>query len=369
MNNDKLENIEAITCLIIISINSILLSTSQALVKQCSSSSLINVIFITIITLIITFIFCFLSKSFIGRNILDISEFLGGRFFKIFVGLLFSAYLTYRSAIFIKRISNCLQIVYYPMTNIIFIITLFCIATVLVNFLKNNSIFKSTVLITPLLFATVILVFIGNTKNFNFENIYPLLGNGIKTTFFSGLTNIFSFSGLIYMFFLPSKLKNPEKYTKIALSSILLTSIFLLFSVACLMLFFNDTLTSSELFPFYVSVRYIEFGTFFQRLDAIFLFLCIFGFICVFSLNTFIVTDILKNICNLSDRKPLTFPYILIVFGIALSIRKNSNLEFLSTNISRILFLIIAIIIPFLILLSANIKNNGNTKNLIGGKK
>lgn len=362
MENQKLENFEAISFFVILSINGMILSTSQILVNTCASSSLLNVLFITFITLIITVIFCLLSKQFIGKGLLDISEFLGGKVLKIIIGLIFVVYFTFRAALYLKRISDCLQIIYYPMTNVIFIVSLFCIAAGIVATYKNNSIFKSAVLILPLLFSTVILIFIGNSKNFNFENIYPLLGNGIKSTFLSGISNIFAFCGLIYLFFLPPKLKKPEKITKISLISVILSAIFLLFSTANILFLFGDQFSTTELFPLYISVRSIEFGTFFQRLDAVFLFLCVLGFITVLSLNTYITIDILKNITCVSDKKPFILAYLLTVFGIALCLKLHSTIEFLEGNISKVFFIVLAIVIPFIILIAANIK-----KKIVGG--
>lgn len=362
MENSKLENLEAIAFIVILSVNCMILSTSQVLVNTCASSSLLNGLFITVITLILTFLFCLLSKQFLGKGLLEISEFLGGKPFKIILGLLFTAYFIFRASLLLKKISNCLQIVYYPMTNIIFIACLFCIAAGMVATLKNGSVFKSAVLVFPILFITIVFVFLGNSKNFNFENIYPIFGNGIKTTFLSGISNTFAFGGFIYLFFLPSKLKNPEKVTKISLVSIALSAVFLLFSSASIMLLFGDQFSNTELFPLYVSVRSIEFGTFFQRLDSIFLFLCVLGFICALSLNAYVVMDILKEITNTSDRKPFVFAYLLTVFGISLCFKLNSTLAFLEDTVSKILFALLAVIIPFFVLISANIK-----KKIVGG--
>lgn len=364
MENQKLENLEAIAFFVIISINSMILSTSQLLVNMCASSSLLNVLFITFILLIVTTIFCILSKQFLGKSLLDISEFLGGKILKIIIGLIFVIYLTFRASLFLKNISDCLQIIYFPMTNVIFIASLFCISTGIVATLKNNSVFKSAVLLLPILMAIVILVFIGNCKNFNFENIYPLLGKGIKTTFLNGISNVFAFCGIIYLFFLPPKLKNPEKITKISLISIILSAIFLLFSCGNIMFLFGDQFTNTELFPLYVSVRSIEFGTFFQRLDSIFLLLCILGFICALSLNTYIAIDILKNITNCSDKKPFIFAYILSTFALAIALKLNSTVDILEDNVSKIAFLLLAILLPFIILVSANIKKKITGRNL-----
>lgn len=362
MKNSNLENIEAIAFIVILSINCMILSTSQILINTCASSSLLNVLFITFIILIITFFFCLLSKQFVGKDLLDISEFLGGKSLKIIIGIIFIAYFIFRASVFLKKISNCLQIVYYPMTHIIFIVALFCITTGIVINLKNNSLFKSAIFIFPILFITIILIFIGNSKNFNFENIYPIFGNGVKTTFLTGTSDIFAFCGFIYLFFLPSKLKNPEKITKISLISLSLSALFLFFSCANIMFLFGDQFSNTELFPLYVSVRSIEFGTFFQRLDSVFLFLCVLGFICALSFNAYIVTDILKNITCSSDSKPFIFAYLLTVFALSLTLKLNSTLTSLEDTISKILFIILALIIPFILLVFANIK-----KKIVGG--
>ena len=249
------------------------------------------------------------------------------------------------------------------MTNIIYIIALFIIATGIICQFKNNSITKSAVLILPILFLIIVLIFIGNLKNFSFENIYPILGYDVKTTLFTGLSNLFAFSGIAYLLFLPSRLKHPKKFYKISIISVVLSGIFLLLALGNIVLLFGDTLSNVSVFPLYLCVRYIEFGTFFQRLDAVFLFLCTIGAISFLCLNTFLVVDILKNITNLSDSKPLIYPYLLFLFAIALSIRKNSTLQFMENSVSKILFFTIVISFTFIVLISANIK-----KKLKGGK-
>ena len=176
MENSKLENIEAIAFLSIISINSMILSTSQELIRSCTSASLITALVVSLLAIITVIIFCLLSKSFSGKGLLDITDFLGGKTLKFIIGLIFIAYFTFRASLFLKKICDCLQIVYYPMTNVLFIALLFCIATGLVLYLKNNSLFKVSVLILPVILTSVILIFIGNGKNFNFQNIFPILG-------------------------------------------------------------------------------------------------------------------------------------------------------------------------------------------------
>lgn len=356
MENSKLENIEAIAFLSIISINGMILSTSQELIRSSTSASLITALVVSVLAIIVAIIFCFLSKRFSGKGLLDISDFLGGKPLKFIIGLIFIAYFTFRASLFLKKICDCLHIVYYPMTNVLFIALLFCIATGMILCFKNNSLFKVSVLILPIILVSVILIFIGNGKNFNFQNIFPILGNGIKPTFISGLSNIYAFYGIAYLLFIPNKLKHPEKMQKITLVAIIISALFLLISSANILFLFGEKFSNTEFFPLYISVRSIEFGTFFERLDSMFLLLCILAFVPVLSLNAYVVTDIFKNITNISDNKPIIFAYLLTVLGIMMCYKLNSTILFLETTLSKILLIVFGIILPFVILILANIK-------------
>lgn len=356
MKEEKIGTIEAIIFLSMICLNNIILSSSGFILDKCGSSSLLNVVLITIITLIITFLIGISLKQFKGKNLLDLSNLLGGKVLKTIIGLIFVVYFTFRASIFLKKISECLQVVYYPMTNSIFILASFCIATGIIFSFKKYSIFKSSAFIVPMLFISIILIFIGNSPHFSLYNMFPILGEGIDSTFISGMSNIFAFSCIPYLWFLSSKLKKPDKITKVGIISIAISGVFLLFTVANILFLFSNTLRNSELFPTYLSVRYIEFGTFFQRLDAVFLFLCTLGFIGTLCINSYAAIDVLKNITNVSDSMPIVFPYLLTIFGCSLLIKENNFLNILEYDVSKILFFILGLAIPFIIIISAIIK-------------
>ena len=170
------------------------------------------------------------------------------------------------------------------------------------------------------------------------------------------------FTGLAYLLFIPSKLQSPKKLMKISLIAILLSSIFLIFSCANILFLFSENFSDTEFFPLYISVRNIEFGTFFERLDSMFLLICILSFIPVLSFNAYTIIDIFKNITNISNEKMIFFAYILTIFGIAMCYKLNSTILFLETKFSKILFIVFGIIVPFVLLILANIKKKINDK-------
>ena len=79
---EKITNFEAISFLLILTIAGIVLSTNKVLITGSKSASLLNVFYITILAIVLVYILCLLSKKFIGQNILDVSEYLGGKILK-----------------------------------------------------------------------------------------------------------------------------------------------------------------------------------------------------------------------------------------------------------------------------------------------
>ena len=356
MENEKIGNIQAIALVVISTMCTVFMSVKQLIIADCASSSLINVVYVFAIALILTLVFCTLSKKFSGKSILDISYFLGGRVLEFIVGIIFIAYFVLTAAILLKKLCSCLQIVYYPMTNIKFILLPFAIATTIIVYFKRDSSFKASVIIFPLLILVICLIFIGNIKNFDINSIYPILGNGINSTFLYGATNLYVFNAISYLYFLPPKLREPKKFKFIAFISITISAILLFLIVANLLFTFGYNLSSTELFPLYLSVRYIEFGTFFQRLDAIFLSFCVLNFICFLCLNTTVCIGIFKQITHLSDKHLVIFPHVATLIGFSMLIKSIPKLLIWESSISKWFFFLITIGLTFIILVSARIK-------------
>lgn len=361
----KISNYEAICGFLIISIANLVLTSGKILIKSEKSASILNSLFVSILALLIFLIMSKYLKKFNGKNLIDLSEILGGKYFKFLIGFLYIVYFFIRYAIFLRKIGDAMQLIYYPLTHIVFIIALITISSGIVSSIGNNSIFKSTSILLPLIYSTIILIFIGNSKNFNFNNIFPILGNGLSETFLSGSSNIFVFNGLIYLYFIPHKLKNPEKIQKIGIIFWFFNFIYLLFCISDIVLLFNNVTNHSELPPLYMSVRYIEFGTFFQRLDSAAIFIYILGLLCTLAINLTITLDIIKQITNISNTKPLLYPCLLISFSIALSLNPNTVVEIFENQISKALYIILVIIIPLFIFIFTTLKQKNEKKEAI----
>ena len=357
MTEKKIGNIEAIAVVLTVMINHIILNLPKSIISTTSSGSIINVIFVTLIAFIIVYLISQLLKNFPSLDILDISKFLGGKVLKFIIGALFLCYLIFTISIVLRSFSETLKIIFFPRTPVQIIMLLFLLAIVFVNKLGFQAIARSNLFFMPIILFSILFIFVANFGNYTVQRVFPLLGNGAVSTFLSGISNLFAFGGIAYLYFLPPHLKEQKDYTKIAFSAIGVSGIFLLMSVTTLLLLFPLLTSSEEILPLYLAARFIEFGRFFQRLDAVFVFTWIISMACYLSLALYFATNIFKKITNIQYSKWVIGLIASICCGIALIPQDLKQISFLENNVYKFIILILVIGVGLGILIFANIKN------------
>ena len=356
MDDTKIGNKEAIALLLTITFNLIILNVTKSIIDVTLSASLLNILYIGIITIIFTCTICYFLKKFPTFDLIDISKYLGGDLLKWIIGLAYIAYFIFFGGILLHLFSSFLQIIYFPMTKLFYIILIFIIATILSCSMRHNTIYRSTLIFLPLLVVSILLLFFADIPYYEVEKIYPIFGNGLFTTFVSGLCNMFAFQALAYIYFIHPMLKNPEQIMKISVTAIVLSCIFLLISVAIILFMFSGFVETDELMPLYSATKYIEFGSFFRRLDSIYLLIWIITFISYLSITLKFSSNILKKLTN--SKNELVFIILLAICILLVSLWSKSYTisTYYSNIVYKYTFFILVIGISFLVLLSATIK-------------
>lgn len=356
MSKIKMGTHEAILVILTMLIPLTVISTPKIYINELKSSALLNILYVTIISVCISFLIYKLFKSFPEKDILDISDFLGGKIFRNIIGSIFIFYFIVSSSIFIRDFSESLNVIYYPYTDVKYIALSFIFTLGVINsYGFSSSIVKTTVLIAPALFLSLILLFAGNIENFSFYRIFPILGDGIYNTFFLGLTNIGSFAGIIYLYLLPPLLKEPQKFKRVALLSTIISGILILICISSLLLMFSIFITVDEIMPLFTIGRYIEFGTFFQRFESIFLLIWTVSFCCYLVIACKFSSYIFTKMFNLKDSSPVFIIFTFLLYAITLLPPNFAVTDFYESYIHRY-FTIGVIILGIIILSLSNLK-------------
>jgi len=357
MNTEKIGYVEAIALISIVMINKIILNTPKDIIAKTGPSSWLNVIYISIISIIVVCLIAYLLKRFPGHDILDISEFLGGKPLKILIGVSYIILLIMLTTSIIKNLSETLRIIYFRTSPILFISLFFIGSSIICNrFSSLKVIAKANLIIAPGIFLSIIIILFSSIRNFMPQRIFPILGYGVNETFFSGLSNIFSFSGMLYLLFLPPLLDKPNKLKRMSIIAIVVSSIYLFLSVTCLLLSLSFTMHSDESFSLYVLTRNLEYGRFIQRVDAIFILIWIIAIISYINIPISICIYIFKKLTNISDTNSINYAINLLILALSIIPIEYAIFSNIFGKWVQYSFLILFFAISIPILIIANLK-------------
>lgn len=353
----KIGKFEAISLIVMITINQIIFNIPNTIIINTGSSAWLNVIVISIVAILLCLLVCRLFKSFPTHDIVDVSEYLGGKILKTIVGILYILFFIFIAGVLLRYLSTSLQLIYFEKSPIVFLLLLFLIPVVFAVKSGIKPISQVNLIITPIVLFSMLIILFATAKDFVPENLFPILGFGADKTFLIGLNNIFSFSCFAYLYFLIPILKNPEDFKKIAITSIIISAIYLFLSVICLLMIFPFIPFSDEMLSVYLLTRIIEFGKFFQRIDAIFIFvwiLCTFSFL---SITTELVNKILKKLTKIKNDKEMVYSICAIIFSVALLFKDIADMKYIQNVILKYIVILLVFVMSLAILILANFKH------------
>ncbi len=358
MNSDKLNAIEATFLVIIVTLAHIILNLPNTILSSVGSSAIINVLYISFLIFIFFLIVNKLFSSFPGKDILDVSEYVGGKTLKIITNILYTLSLTFTCGILILDFSEMLKLIYFPDAVVPFIVGIFLLTAVIVNKIGFKNVVKVNTLIVFVVLIAVVIVFAASFSHVDFQRIFPIMGKGINETFFSGILNIYAFAGLIYLYLIKPNLRNEKDYKKVGIASIILSSLYLLLSVASLLFLFPFLTTGTETLSVYMSTRAIKLGKFFERTDALFILVWIFAFLSYLSVIISYLTKINKKVWNAKHSSPIIYIIALLTLIATLIPTNSTQIRFIEDHIYKYLSLFLVFGYSFVILLIGYFKKN-----------
>ena len=346
MNNNKIGFVESVSLTLIVIISHILLNLPNEILGSTASSGPLNVIYISVLAVIVFLIFNKLFSPFKGKDILDVAEFVGGNILKKVVSIIYTLYIIFIAGILLLNFANTLKTIYLQDMPT----ELICLVFILIALIANQFGFKSVTItnaiILPFINVAILIIFFALFSRFVPERFFPLLGYGANNTFVLGLTNIFAFGEILLLFLMRSNYNDPNDSKKIGLTSIIFSGILLFLSITSLLLIFPFATGGEGILSIYMITRSIQFGTFFQRVDAFFILIWVLTFFSYISvllafalkitnkntkteksnvpafligLGIFIVTLIPQNIAQIRFAENVIYKYscLIIVFGMS----------------------------------------------------
>lgn len=356
MKDTKMGILQAASVIITVMISHIILNMPNHLIASTGSSTLLNLLYVFVISLFVFYIASKIFNLFPGKDILDICDYTGGKFLKNIFGIVICIYFITVSGFVIRTFSESLVLIYFPNIDRELVILMFVAITAAMNLFGFKAISRVTLITLPIILISIVVIFVSSFSSFIPQRALPILGYGAYDTFVSGLSNIFAFSSIFIAPFLIPYIGSGKNFRKAGLISIIVYSLYLILGVIALLFLIPSITEINNTLSIYILSRRVNFGQFIQRIDAIFILIwimSIFNYLAItmhFTLSTF------KKITNIKYERAMTFCFSAFLFVIALIPKTISDINLFERTTYKYASIIFVFFVTMIILFCAYFK-------------
>ena len=165
-SDNKIGKKEAIYFLLILIINQIILNIPKTIIQTTSTGSILNLVEVGFLAFIISIIIYKCFKNFKNSDIIDISEYLGGKSLKTIIGIGYIIFFALVICTVILKFISIIKVIYFPKAPHLYVFLFFFIAIAVANFFGKRSILKTNALIFPVIILSLFVILFGISRTY-----------------------------------------------------------------------------------------------------------------------------------------------------------------------------------------------------------
>lgn len=311
---------------------------------------------ITFIIIIYFSIVAALFKNVGSMDLIDISEKIGGRVFKVITGLLVSVFLVMNISTFLGAFSQTLKLISMDKSPLGYVELIFVIGCAAAAYFGIEAVVRINSFLVPVIIAGFILITIGVIPKFNFNNLFPVWGTGPVSLAQGSILKSSVFSSLLILFFMVPFFK--RKYIKrVGFLSIIISGMLLLWSTLAFLLVFPYQIAADKTIPIFQMARHMEYANISQRIESVSVLICSLSSLLYLGIMFTFLVHILEKTLSLKQSKPIILPLAIIAFSLT-NIIKKMNMDLVNTGIVNY-FWMTGLLLPLVILIFGAVKKVG----------
>ncbi|MGE5550745.1 MAG: GerAB/ArcD/ProY family transporter [Bacteroidota bacterium] len=339
----------------------IFLGFPREMARIGGTASWLVVTFAFLVTLVAFILMDTLLARFPGEDLIGIAQKVAGPFSFLTGFIFFASYLAI-TAIVMRLFAETFVIGVLPRTPIGVLTGLLLALLILANYFGIETISRMAMLFTPYILLFVLLVFLLTIPSMRIPNLMPLWGTGFAKIAWKSWAKSLIFAEITLLGFIAPLLREESRRRKIGLSALLVSFLIMVTTVIVFTLVFDYPGTKHLIFPIYHLARQISIAEFFQRVEAIFVFLWFFtatiGLAAVFHGATYTFA----RTFSLPTHRPLLFPLGVLAYGLSLLPASFAEATRLDLEVLRVYALLPLYLLPPLLLALALLRRQKGGK-------
>lgn len=337
MEDTKIGVWECIATIGCVNIIPLVLTIPTFTAQNFGTGSMFHTIYSIIIGAISLGILFRLFFKFPGKDFFEISEYAGGKFLKYLSYIIVIAYLLTSTVIVLSEFNENIRNILFKNAPSEYVYLLFIVGMFFGILSGIKGIFRTGMIIGPIILSALLFMFFALFENIDTTNYFPAFGNSFSNFFVEGGFRIEIFEGMFLILLMGGQLTNVKKAS---IGSFILVSFIVLLVSALLFGIIPYPTTPENYFPFFELSRFISFGRFVQRVEALYTLIWLLAVYLYISLDTSYITQILSKAFNIKYPKRIMLLICMLIFGITLLFK-----SYITVLAVRKIF--IAYVIPF----------------------
>lgn len=302
-------------------------------VDDAGTAGWIMTVFVSLLAFILFSILIKLFKKFEGKDILDIAALAGGKPLKILAGLFMAGMSLFTITIGIRDFSEDMKVISLPTSPLSFVMISFIIGMVVGSFFGLEAILRINAIVIPAVSVGYIVILMGVIPNMDMDNLFPILGTGVKDIFGKGLFRVSVFFEILTIFIITPFLGESKKVRSTGYIALGISSLFLIMGSLSYILTFSYPVSKELFLPIYHMARLINIGRFFQRIEALFVFIWAMAALLYMTSIFYLMLYIIAKTAGLKYLRPLILPFAVIVFSAGFIPQSLNSIIHITTEI------------------------------------
>lgn len=320
--------IQEAVCLTTITISTKVFFTSPAFLTNFVGTAGWQMTMISNMTTFLAFTFiCLLMKRFPGKDIIEIFGICLGPAVGFLLSFIFAAAFLMGAATLLREFVDVIKVFIYPDTTPSILVGSFVIAVAVICYLGLETLARVSKLSAYVLLIFFLMLLLLAIQNYRLTNLFPILGYGVDKTILHGLRRSSAYDEVLILTVFAASLQGSTHLKKAGYISLLLSGLIIGLGLFCFTLAFPVQTTQELTAPIYILAREIKYGSFFQRLDSLFIFIWIFSTIIAVCALFFCALSCYCKTFRLQDHRPVMVPMLILLY----------TLTFLSEDFSNVL--------------------------------
>lgn len=363
--NEGKFGVQEAVCMATISMSTKIFFTSPAfLTNYVGNAGWQMTIFSAIISIIVFSFIYILLKRFPGKDIIQIYDISFGRLIGFIFSFVFAAAFLEAAATLLREFVDVIKVYVYRETPPDVLIWTVVVATVISAFLGLETLARISKLTAYIMLVSYFILLVLAIPQYNPTNLFPFFGYGIEKTLIHGMRRSSAYEEVMILTVFAGSLQGTVYIRKAGFISLIFSCLIIALGLLAFSMAYPYETTQELIAPVYVLARGIKYGTFFQRLDPIFLFLWIFASHIAISILFYCAVSCYSKIFRLSDLRPLIGPMAVLLYTLAMLPRDFASVIEGNVHIIREYGWVIFFVFPLISLIVAAIrKKKGGTQN------